>query len=167
MRLLTYVSIFYLPLSFCATAWSINYTYHTVVFVVVTILFSGTTYLVVMNLNNFARLGRGLYRQSRNKVIRSMVNDDEWASVGERFSRFRPERENDSPSEWQIFIFAVSQLWKRILSAGLWLHNFVVLYSWKRIAGGLLGLPKKILKLIPKKQTDDVENDVVEGGTPA
>ncbi|KAF7122253.1 hypothetical protein CNMCM5793_000210 [Aspergillus hiratsukae] len=56
VKLLTYISIVYLPLSFCAALWAIDYSYHPVVFTVVTVLLATTTYLVVMNLNNLARL---------------------------------------------------------------------------------------------------------------
>ncbi|KAF3405089.1 hypothetical protein DPV78_003262 [Talaromyces pinophilus] len=145
IRLLTYVSIVYLPLSVCAAAWNVDYSYHTANFVVVTVLLSTTIYLAVMNLNNVARLGKGLYQRYRNDVVKSMMKDKEWASMGEKSS---PERENDVPSERHIVVFAVSQLWKR-----------VIYY--------LLELQKKILKLMLKKPTQDVENNAALGRTPA
>ncbi|KAF4182896.1 hypothetical protein CNMCM7927_009438 [Aspergillus lentulus] len=58
VRLLTYISIVYLPLSFCAALWAIDYSYHPGVFTVVTVLLGTTTYRVVMNLNNLARLSK-------------------------------------------------------------------------------------------------------------
>ncbi|KAF4153907.1 hypothetical protein CNMCM6069_000175 [Aspergillus lentulus] len=58
VKLLTYISIVYLPLSFCAALWAIDYSYHPGVFTVVTVLLGTTTYLVVMNLNNLARLSK-------------------------------------------------------------------------------------------------------------
>lgn len=145
---MTYVSVVYLPLSFCAAAWSIDYSYHTIAFVVATVLLSTTTYLAVMNLNNLARVSKGLYQRYRNDVVKSMIKDKEWASMGEKFSRFRPERENNTPSEWNIVMFAISQLGKRVICY-------------------LLELQKKILKLIPKKPTQDIENNGAGGGTTA
>ena len=68
--------------------------------------------------------------------------------MGEKFSRFRPERENDIPSEWHIVVFAVSQLWKRAICY-------------------LIELQKKILKLMLKKQTHDIENNAAGGETTA
>lgn len=75
-----------------------------------------------------------------------MSKESEWVSMGEQFNRFRPQREKDAPSEWYIVVFVVSQLWK-----------------W--IAGGLLELQKKILELMPKTQSENIEDEVVEGGT--
>lgn len=75
------------------------------------------------------------------------MKDKEWASMGEKFIQFRPERENDAPSEWHIVMFAVSQLWKRVLCY-------------------LLELQKKILKLRLKKPTQDIENNAAGGGHP-
>jgi hypothetical protein len=66
----------------------------------------------------------------------------------EKLSRFQPEGENDAPSERHIVVFAVSQLWKRVICY-------------------LLELQKKILKLMLKKPTQDVENNAAGGRTPA
>ncbi|KAL4770021.1 hypothetical protein BDW60DRAFT_91310 [Aspergillus nidulans var. acristatus] len=118
VKLLTYVSIVFLPLSFCAALWSIDYSYHTVVFIVLTVLISTTTYLIVMNLNNLTQLGKELYQHPRKSIIRSMRNDSDWDSIGERFSQFRPERQNNTPTEWYIPMFLVLQLWKWI--TGVW-----------------------------------------------
>lgn len=89
----------YLPLSFCAALWAIDYSYHLVVFTVVTILLATTTCLVVMNLNSLARLSKEVYQQFRHGIITSMLNDAKWAPTGEAFSQFRPERVNRTPSE--------------------------------------------------------------------
>ncbi|RLL97499.1 hypothetical protein CFD26_105485 [Aspergillus turcosus] len=104
VKLLTYISIVYLPLSFCAALWAIDYSYHPGVFTVVTVLLATTTYLVVMNLNNLARLGKEVYQQFRRDIITSMLNDAKWAPTGEAFSQFRPERVNKTPSEWNILV---------------------------------------------------------------
>ncbi|RHZ64671.1 hypothetical protein CDV55_104808 [Aspergillus turcosus] len=104
VKLLTYISIVYLPLSFCAALWAIDYSYHLGVFTVVTVLLATTTYLVVMNLNNLARLGKEVYQQFRRGIITSMLNDAKWAPTGEAFSQFRPERVNKTPSEWNILV---------------------------------------------------------------
>lgn len=99
-----------------------------------------------MNLNNLARFGKWIYQKFRNDMVRSMVDDEEWSSMGKKFSRFRPERENTTPSECHIVVFAASQLWKRVKCYRLELR-------------------KKILKLIPKKSTKDIENNGAGGGT--
>lgn len=114
VKLLTYISIVYLPLSFCAALWAIDYSYHPVVFTVVTLLLATTTYLVVMNLNNLARLSKEVYQRFRRGIITSMLNDDQWAPTGEAFSQFQPERVNMTPSEWNILFFLVLRLWKQL-----------------------------------------------------
>jgi hypothetical protein len=114
VKLLTYISIVYLPLSFCAALWAIDYSYHPGVFTVVTVLLATTTYLVVMNLNNLARLNKEVYQQFRRGIITSMLNDAKWGPTGEAFSQFRPERVNRNPSEWNILLFLVLQSWKRL-----------------------------------------------------
>lgn len=96
-----------------------------------TIFLATTTYMIVMNLNNLVRLGKGLYQQFRNDMVRFMMDDGEWSSMGKKFSRFRPERENTTPSEWHIVVFAAIRLQKRSVSS-------------------LCKLQEKILKLIPK-----------------
>ncbi|KAL6229167.1 hypothetical protein BDW75DRAFT_225533 [Aspergillus navahoensis] len=121
VKLLTYVSIVYLPLSLCAALWSIDFSYHPVVFTFLTVLLSTGTYLVVINLNNLARLGKGVYRRFRAGIVRSMVSDPHWASIGEAFSQFRPERENVTPSEWNILAYLISRLLHRVTSFRLWL----------------------------------------------
>ncbi|GIJ90124.1 hypothetical protein Asppvi_009074 [Aspergillus pseudoviridinutans] len=123
VKLLTYVSIVYLPLSFCAALWSIDFSYHLVVFTLVTVLLSTATYLIVMNVNNVARLSKGVYRRFRARIVQSMANDPNWVAVGEAFSQFRPERENVTPSEWKIVVFMVSRLWQWVRSPRLRTHT--------------------------------------------
>ncbi|KAL2835987.1 hypothetical protein BJY01DRAFT_252230 [Aspergillus pseudoustus] len=120
VRLLTYVSIVYLPLSFCAALWSIDFSYHPLVFTLLTVFLSTATYLIVINLNNVARLSKGVYRRFRARIVHSMVNNQQWATVGEAFSQFRPERENVTPSEWNMLLFLISRLLHRVTSVRLW-----------------------------------------------
>ncbi|KAL1964567.1 hypothetical protein VTN77DRAFT_6864 [Rasamsonia byssochlamydoides] len=102
VKLLTYVSIFYLPLSFCAAIWSINENYSTSAFAITAVIIALITYLLVANLENAVSLLKSLYRLIKRPVIRRMTNDPEetWATKGKSFTSFRPDRANVEPSEW-------------------------------------------------------------------
>lgn len=100
MRLLTYVSIFYLPLGFCVAIWSINETYARVPLIITTLLVGPTTYFVILNINNIRRASTGLYNRFRGPVISHMTkNDEEWKKKAEAFSSFQVKREKSEPSE--------------------------------------------------------------------
>ncbi|KAK2808031.1 hypothetical protein FQN50_005113 [Emmonsiellopsis sp. PD_5] len=104
VRLLTYVSIVYLPLGFCAALWSINEKYSVPNFAIVTVFVGLTTYILVSNLNNAVRFSKKSFRQVKTPVVDRMKNDPDiiWSDRAARFAAFRPEREKVEPSLWYI-----------------------------------------------------------------
>ncbi|KAH2534182.1 hypothetical protein KXW97_008071 [Aspergillus fumigatus] len=121
VKLLTYVSIFYLPLGYCAALWSINRDFNLVAFTITTALLALGTYALVLNLNDIVFLIRKTYRKLRSPILEAMKNDshEQWAELGSAFSEFMPERHGDQPSEWAILLYAVLmateklKFWKR------------------------------------------------------
>ncbi|KAK3388602.1 hypothetical protein B0T20DRAFT_364876 [Sordaria brevicollis] len=109
VKLLTFVSIFYLPLGFCMSMWSINEDYNTTNLVVVTICIGLATYAVVANLETTVHaLQRGvslLFNTPRKRLIKKMMDesDTRWRSLGEEMSKAPLSREDAKPSEWLIF----------------------------------------------------------------
>lgn len=116
MKLLTYVSIFYLPLSFCAALWSINESCSTSAFAITALLIALTTYFLVSNLENAVSFVRSLYRVIKRPIIRRMVDDpdEKWAAKGKSFTSFRPDRANAEPSEWHIVLFLVVEILRKL-----------------------------------------------------
>jgi hypothetical protein len=115
VKLLTYVSIFYLPLAFCAGLWSINNSYSIPHFIITTAI-ALTNYLLVANLEAVVTFCTSLYRSARGPVIDRMQVDSEekWSKKGIAFSSFRPEREKVEPLEWYILWFVFVELLRKI-----------------------------------------------------
>lgn len=82
VQLLTYVSIFYLPLSYCAALWSINRDCNLVAFALVTALLALGMYALVLNLSNIVFLIRKAYRKLRASILEAMRDDphEQWAN---------------------------------------------------------------------------------------
>jgi hypothetical protein len=116
VKLLTYVSIFYLPLAFCAGLWSINNSYSIPHFIITTTVIALTNYLLVANLEAVVTFCTSLYRSARGPIIRRMQLDSKgkWSKRGIDFSSFRPEREKVEPSEWYILWFVFVELLRKI-----------------------------------------------------
>ncbi|KKK19805.1 hypothetical protein ARAM_003378 [Aspergillus rambellii] len=129
VKLLTYVSIFYLPLSCYVALWSIGYGYHPMSFTAMTAVLSVTTYLIVMNLNHISQLSRGCYKQLQNYIVASMLSDPRWAPLAATFTQCHPDREMLPPSQWDIFVFLISQAWKWLISLREKLYSKVQLPS--------------------------------------
>ncbi|PMD53183.1 uncharacterized protein K444DRAFT_646874 [Hyaloscypha bicolor E] len=75
VKLLTYVSIFYLPLAFCAALWAIPNILELstkVAFVVTSIVVGAITYAIVFNLDSLADKGWKLYIPVRIRVLHRM-----------------------------------------------------------------------------------------------
>ncbi|TGO08518.1 hypothetical protein BTUL_0205g00200 [Botrytis tulipae] len=108
VKLLTYVSIFYLPLAFCAALWAIpNITSSGTrsPFILTTILVGFVTYMIVFNLGNVVKQWKKLYEPFRSKIIIQMGKQSEpmWEKQTKRFeSTFGPKRADREPSEWWI-----------------------------------------------------------------
>ena len=93
MKLLTYVSILYLPVGFCTTLWAINKDYGVTPFAIVTAIVASTTYILVANLGNVVLAIKSSYKAVREPIVNRMESDDdkEWKNNGNRFKQFRPD----------------------------------------------------------------------------
>ncbi|KAM0168178.1 hypothetical protein ACHAPF_011254 [Botrytis cinerea] len=115
VKLLTYVSIFYLPLAFCAALWAIpNITDSGTrnPFITTSIIVGFVTYMIVFNLGNIANHCTRLYEPYRTSVIKHMGSDNttksKWEKLTKKFeSSFGPKRSDGEPSEWWILIYSI------------------------------------------------------------
>ncbi|CAG8951013.1 hypothetical protein HYFRA_00006410 [Hymenoscyphus fraxineus] len=109
VKLLTYVSIFYLPLSFCTSVWSTTDTFNYNNLAITMILVGVGTYMAVFNLNNIVKTVSKQYKKIRSLVLESMRKDESpvWKSTGGVFYRYelKASPENTKPSEWWILIY--------------------------------------------------------------
>ncbi|PKX99630.1 uncharacterized protein P174DRAFT_427784 [Aspergillus novofumigatus IBT 16806] len=101
VKLLTYVSIFYLPLSYCAALWSINRDFNQVAFAVVAALLA---------------LGTKTYRKLRTPILEAMKMDphEQWANLVNTFNGFMHDRHVDQPSEWTVLLYALSMVAEKL-----------------------------------------------------
>lgn len=79
VQLLTYVSIFYLPLGFCAALWAIPDITDSATkfpFVLTACLVGFVTYAIVFNLGNIAKVMGKVYVGYRAQILRHMENDE-------------------------------------------------------------------------------------------
>ncbi|KAI0118811.1 ankyrin repeat-containing domain protein [Nemania sp. FL0031] len=103
VMLLTYVSIFYLPLGFCAALWAIpdiTDSATKVPFVITSAIVGLVTLLVAFNLENIAGSMGRVYRYWRDKVLQDMRSDDRWKEKGRKFQDMDLSR--TTPSEWWL-----------------------------------------------------------------
>ncbi|KAF7930093.1 hypothetical protein EAE99_004286 [Botrytis elliptica] len=113
VKLLTYVSIFYLPLAFCAALWAIPDITSSGTrspFILTTILVGFVTYMIVFNLGNIVKQSRRVYEPFRAGVIKQICkqssDESEWDKRAQRFeSTFGPKRGDGEPSEWWISMY--------------------------------------------------------------
>ncbi|THZ90381.1 hypothetical protein D6C82_10463, partial [Aureobasidium pullulans] len=119
VKLLTYVSIFYLPLAFCASLWSTTDTFSWNGLKVAMILTAVITYLVTFNLNQLVSLSRSVYNVGKKKVVKSMTEseNDDWKMRGARFGQFRSPRSKPQPSEWLLLWYLFEAIFAPIWSA--------------------------------------------------
>ncbi|KAG8528932.1 uncharacterized protein KY384_006621 [Bacidia gigantensis] len=109
VKLLTFVSIFFLPLAFTTSLWSVNDKFSSSVLTYVIILVALTTYSVMFNIDSLAQGFGRVYDIKKKKVVRAMKRDrnETWKLRGKRFEVFRPKSENPEPSEWYIPLYAM------------------------------------------------------------
>ena len=108
VKLLTFVSIFFLPLAFTTSLWSVNDKFSFTVLIYVIILVALSTYLIMFNINSLAQGFSRIYDVEKKKIVRAMKRDrnDFWRLRGHRFEIFRPKHDNPEPSEWYIPLYA-------------------------------------------------------------
>ncbi|KAL2024984.1 hypothetical protein VTK56DRAFT_3683 [Thermocarpiscus australiensis] len=107
VRLLTYVSIFYLPLAFCAALWAIpNINDHgtRTAFIIAAVIVSVVTHIAVSNLGNISALFGWLHRKWRDNMVNRMKSDEswEWRRLAWKLEGIESRNESAVPSDWNI-----------------------------------------------------------------
>ncbi|KAK2836977.1 hypothetical protein FQN49_006531 [Arthroderma sp. PD_2] len=105
VKLLTYVSIFYMPLGVSAAVWSINADYGLTLFGIVTVIVAIATYVLVANLNNTVQAMQAAFRAFQSWLVKDMMSRPEneyWVEKARGFKQFRPDRANLKPSKWML-----------------------------------------------------------------
>ena len=130
MKLLTYVSIFYLPLAFCVGIWSINENYGRVSLAITSVLIAAGTYFIVGNLENTIGGLKAIYRTFKRPIMDRMAKDDDqtWSKRGRAFQSFQPRRETVKPSEWYMARYWGKEILRkrkvrRVTLEGFWETN--------------------------------------------
>ncbi|PQE15320.1 ankyrin repeat-containing protein [Rutstroemia sp. NJR-2017a BVV2] len=125
VMLLTFVSIFYLPLGFCANfslyrqntelhkqaIWAIPGITDSSTrnpFIITSIIVGLITLLVAFNLENIAGSTGKVYQYWRQKMLNDMRSDNRWKEKGEEFQDSGPARR--TPSEWWFLGYIVYRL---------------------------------------------------------
>ncbi|KAF7507827.1 hypothetical protein GJ744_009991 [Endocarpon pusillum] len=112
VKILTFVSIFFLPLAFCTSLWSINDKFSSTSFIIVIVIVALTTYAMVFNVNSLVHTFRFVYDTKKRRLVNDMKSDpdERWKQRGQRFEVFRPRHEDPEPSEWYITLYAILNL---------------------------------------------------------
>ncbi|EAU31018.1 predicted protein [Aspergillus terreus NIH2624] len=114
VQLLTFVSIFYLPLSFCTSLWSTTneFSYKALACTMVSV--SAATYLVVFNLRYIVGIIHGKYLRWKRTAINQMKQEyrQPWRRIADSLERSlsRAGRGESEPSEWWIVVYYVLKL---------------------------------------------------------
>ncbi|KAL8992176.1 MAG: hypothetical protein Q9188_007647, partial [Gyalolechia gomerana] len=101
--------VFFIPLSFTTSLWSINDMFSMKSLIAVIIIVALVTYTTVLNINSIVHSVSGLYDLKKRRVVNAMKKDERasWKRCGQRFESFRPKHENPKPSEWYITLYAI------------------------------------------------------------
>ena len=121
VRLLTYVSIFYLPLSFCTSLWSTTNTFSWTNLAITMILLSFFTYIFTFNLERLVRYGHDMYASYKRRVVDRMTADlgsssPKWVERAKRFDVFEPDSRSTKPTDWYVLwasVLLVERWWRR------------------------------------------------------
>ncbi|THV45583.1 hypothetical protein BGAL_0472g00030 [Botrytis galanthina] len=118
VKLLTYVSIFYLPLAFCAALWAIPNIQESstkVPFIITACIVGAITYAIVLNMDFISQKIDANYNPQRQKLVDHMQKDNSqwWQETGKRFEVFKPTSESKVPTEWWIPIYLIGKIFKR------------------------------------------------------
>ncbi|KAH8599579.1 hypothetical protein B0O99DRAFT_365076 [Bisporella sp. PMI_857] len=114
VKLLTFVSIFFLPLSFCMSLWSINTLFSLNALAIVTPIVAISTYFVVFNIDSIAHLFRFIYGSVLYNTISSMKRDESntWKERGRAFERYSSlQRQHNKPSDWRLVQYVIMRPW--------------------------------------------------------
>ncbi|KAJ5460173.1 uncharacterized protein N7458_001725 [Penicillium daleae] len=96
VKLLTYVSIFYLPLAFCAAVWAIpniDMSNTKTAFSIAAVVFGMVNFVIVANVGNLSRIFISIYKVWRTRVVTQMKSDpDNLNQLGWNLENSWPER---------------------------------------------------------------------------
>ncbi|THV51059.1 hypothetical protein BGAL_0125g00150 [Botrytis galanthina] len=119
VRLLTFVSIFFLPLSFCMAVWSIN----DILFSLKALTMAGAliavaTYATVFNLDNLMFLCRVWHRKLTGRYIARMKDNTEdlWKDRAANFAKFYDQWRNIEykPSDWRLLQYSLRSTFRSV-----------------------------------------------------
>ncbi|KAM3470437.1 hypothetical protein MY8738_009753 [Beauveria namnaoensis] len=114
VMLLTYVSIFYLPLAYCAALWAIpNITTASVKipFIKTSVAVAAITLLVALNVESILALIIWGYDKVRDKIMKAMQEDSEsWGKKGNDLKFLHPR--SKTRSEWWLCWYPLVLGWR-------------------------------------------------------
>ncbi|PQE18890.1 26S protease regulatory subunit like protein [Rutstroemia sp. NJR-2017a BVV2] len=123
VKLLTYVSIFYLPLSFCAAIWAIPNVQSSSIsmpFIIMAVVVGVVTYAVTLNMDLLNRKLNGFYYPRRQSLINQMqMETGPWKATGAKFEQFKPTSEDKVPTEWWIPLYWIRTVFMNVLGKGV------------------------------------------------
>ncbi|KAF7958029.1 hypothetical protein EAE96_003596 [Botrytis aclada] len=119
VRLLTFVSIFFLPLSFRMAVWSINDTLFSLkALTIAGTLIAVATYATVFNLDNLMFLCRVWHRKLTGRFITQMKDDTEdlWKDRAANFAKFYDQWRNVEckPSDWRLLQYSLRSAFRSV-----------------------------------------------------
>ncbi|KAF7919268.1 hypothetical protein EAE99_008570 [Botrytis elliptica] len=119
VKLLTFVSIFFLPLSFCMAVWSINDTLFSLkALTIAGTLIAVTTYATVFNLDNLMFLCRVWHRKLTGRFITQMKDDAEdlWKDRAANFAKFYDQwrKVEYKPSDWRLLQYGLRRTFRSV-----------------------------------------------------
>ncbi|KAF2489363.1 hypothetical protein BU16DRAFT_586431 [Lophium mytilinum] len=122
VKLLTYVTIFFLPLGFCVALWSMSDGFDKLSFAVTTAAVALGTYILVMNLNNLVGAIQSAYKKVRKDVLASMEKekDNKWKDRGKGLGSYKPDRAKTTPSEWWVALYVAIGLGRQLRMIRHW-----------------------------------------------
>jgi len=121
VKLLTFVSIFFLPLSFSMSLWSINDMFSLSSLAIVTPLIGLGTYLIVFNINSLVYAFNYSHRALSANIIAAMETDgnETWRKRATAFAKFRAStRTKEKPSDWRLVQYAAMKPWASLRKRG-------------------------------------------------
>ncbi|KAL6720377.1 hypothetical protein ACLMJK_002298 [Lecanora helva] len=108
IRLPTFVSVFFLPLSFCTSIWSTqNGPSNPKTMAYVCVIVGLVTYLIVFNLDFVARKFSRSYENFKVNTIRKMRREqnEAWRQLGRHYDFFRPTHDYEKPTDWYFLLY--------------------------------------------------------------
>ncbi|KAF7937244.1 uncharacterized protein EAE98_001558 [Botrytis deweyae] len=183
VKLLTYVSIFYLPLAFCAALWAIPDITSSSTrspFILTTILVGFVTYMIVFNLGNIVKQSTRVYEPFREGVIKQICkqsaddkevwqpDESEWDKRAQRFeSTFGPKRGDGEPSEWWISIYSMTIISKWFLVHFRSLFQWIGQFFWKIFVafGNVFQWMRQLLKFPRDSTSNNSQEDSTTNNT--